>query len=258
MKKDKQKDIARSVLPAGRNRARTARYDLETERRRSRRSTRQKLHIASQYNDIDDCELDFNAWPNARINDIKAERQLGDKLGALMRWAQHHGSKIGDPDDAYYWIKSILGDNLAGRHALSHAKDVDALTIDYEHERYGFNRKKHEALIEQHMRQREAVRSALGQALANAAHHSINAIIHEAEFFDTDVDSLGYSRQVRCKCMNTKMFLDRDNLDEFIEYWYGKMFVGKYGYLRTFFPHRNHREPVNKLINDFLSYYKWL
>lgn len=134
---EKQRDIARSVLPS-KNR-KTARSRAATIKRHNRRSTRNTLHVWAKFDDA----LDFEGFTHdtnrsTHYDDIITmamwERRNADKLGPIMHWAERTIAKNPelqeDFDVCRNYFKAILPDNTIGRHALGHLKDCEGFPED--------------------------------------------------------------------------------------------------------------------------------
>src|SRR5262249_43894183 len=108
MKKDKTKDMIRSILPSkARHRARFMKAMLH---RQSRHSVRQDLHVENFGGDL---------HRTPRLGWVVWERRSADKLNHFIRWcaAITKGMSTGD---ALSYVRSILPDSLIGDHAYGH------------------------------------------------------------------------------------------------------------------------------------------
>lgn len=106
----KLREISRSVLPA--KNAATWRSNKANINRAHRRSAKR----------LDPFEGNFKAVDRKAKREMKymvTERRLSDNVASVQRWAEHKAKEFDDPVDAYYYLKKLLPDNLAGRHALN-------------------------------------------------------------------------------------------------------------------------------------------
>lgn len=123
---EKRRDIARSILPS--TRRKEARAAKAASARRARARNVARLHrLMRSLDDIDSFEedlhsydLDDNGWDG-----MVEQRRDGDKLGPIMRWAEATIASNPRLAEGDFWVRrsyfaAILGDTLAGRHALSH------------------------------------------------------------------------------------------------------------------------------------------
>jgi hypothetical protein len=129
----KRRDIARSVLPSTDRKA--ARRKLAAVKRKSRRAVRSDLRsigrpsraepVVAEY---DGAPFDPAAYPDAEINRTVRRRRDADKLGPVFRWANATTRDL-PLEDRLPAIRTVLADNLAGRHALSHLEWDDHFRI---------------------------------------------------------------------------------------------------------------------------------
>lgn len=146
---EKAREIARSVLPS--TRRRSARIDLAHLKRSHRRRIRQTLHDWVGYDDPLDFEghiYDYDRpTPHSSywggLTGIVDDRRNGDKLGALLRWAPAVTAHLDNPEDRYMAMKAVLGDNLIGRHALSHLAFMDVFDFRDDFNRYRWRSRDH-------------------------------------------------------------------------------------------------------------------
>lgn len=163
MKKDKARDVARSVLPS--KRRRTAREDKRQFHQANRRNQNQINHDILRSTTVcedgeirTDPELFDDYGPRHVIDGYSArtkkdgatyefdigyivrERRDRDKLGPLLSWAratERHKMVGWSVHDKLAYFKAILPDTLQGRHALSHIETaLDLLTDDTYGRRY--------------------------------------------------------------------------------------------------------------------------
>lgn len=119
----KTRDMARSVLPStARLGARQARASV---RSRERADERRVLHALLRAADPDDFDGDL-CWEDRReLSDMVWGRRSADKIAPIVRWAKVRIARDQRLAGADYWARrnyfaGLLGDTLAGRHALSH------------------------------------------------------------------------------------------------------------------------------------------
>lgn len=127
VKKNKQKDLIRSVLPStGRKRARESSREIN---RRTRHRIKQALHDISPEEDFDESEF----YGKASVAEARhksemrwrvSDRRGADKLGPLKRVTQHLKKTSKNDSEAHEKLCRLLepGKNLITRHALSHAE----------------------------------------------------------------------------------------------------------------------------------------
>src|SRR5262245_58895342 len=108
MKKDKIKDMIRSILPS--KARRRARFTKAMLNRTARRTVRHDLHAEN---------LDADLRRKPHFTWMVWERRGADKLNHFMRWCEAITAGMSD-DDALGYVKSILPDSLIGRHAYGH------------------------------------------------------------------------------------------------------------------------------------------
>ena len=107
MKKDKLRDMIRSVLPS--TKRETARLIKAAESRRVRRSVRSDLRSDS---------LD-NLRRNADQSENVSWRRAGDKLNHFMRWCEAITAGM-DTQEALDRVRALLPRDVIGDHAYSH------------------------------------------------------------------------------------------------------------------------------------------
>jgi hypothetical protein len=189
MKKDKARDIARSVLPSTHRKA--ARDDKRAYHSKHRAAQRQANHriersLAVETDDgsiahdpelFDDFEErtvydgyaaatkdDGLSWDD--MNEIVQNRRNGDKLGPLLSWARAvHDRTMSGPEwttaDKLAYFKAVLPDTLQGRHALSHIEtDLGLLSNPYLYGRYSYR--------SQPAATKDEFRAALGRILSTS------------------------------------------------------------------------------------------
>lgn len=125
----KKRDICRSVLPSTKRKG--ARLDLQQIKQRNRSKVRRELRQIAQPQaadevvaNYDEASYDLNHYPYEDIRSAVYDRREGDKLGALTRWAPHLVEDV-RREDRLSKLRSILPDNLIGRHAISHLEYHD-------------------------------------------------------------------------------------------------------------------------------------
>lgn len=125
----KKRNMCRSVLPSTARKG--AREDLRNIKQRNRSSIRRELRQIAQPQvadevvaNYDEASCDLSYYPNADINWAVRERRDADKIMPLMRWAPHLVRDV-RLEDRLSKLRSILPDNLIGRHAISHLEYHD-------------------------------------------------------------------------------------------------------------------------------------
>ena len=114
---DKEREIARSLLPASRSAAHAARRSLRAAHRVARRRDRASLRSGdwSAVATINDRQR------RAEVRTTMHVRRLSDNLGAFYRWADAVTRSIDDPIERYFAVERRLGtDTMQARHALDH------------------------------------------------------------------------------------------------------------------------------------------
>lgn len=164
MRKNKPKDIARSVLPStARKGARDNKRNFHAKHRHAQRQANHAIercittitddgtlaHDPTLYDDFEDREV-YDGYTAATkvdcgwdddMNYIVARRRDHDKLGALIAWAKAtEKSKMAGwgAADKIAYFKAVLPDTLQGRHALGHVKT--ALDLENDEFAYGYHR----------------------------------------------------------------------------------------------------------------------
>lgn len=141
---DKTRDIARSILPSTARRA--ARAEKRAGHHRARQVNRrrmQRLAQATHPDDVSDDLIDYRGDLDNRGWDSMVEnRRDADKTSSLRRWTKHHLANDPtfaalDPLGREARLLKTLGDTVAGRHAVSHVKDLIGEQNPYE---YGISR----------------------------------------------------------------------------------------------------------------------
>lgn len=120
----KQRDMARSVLPSKRRSA--AREDRRILHRTAR--SRVRTAIKSMIDFDDDLQLEIVDRKRAvATTDLVWSRRYADKVEPLLRWAE--AIIAADPklrtasvDEQVAHFARVLPDNLPGRHALDHIR----------------------------------------------------------------------------------------------------------------------------------------
>ena len=118
-RREKHRDIARSVLPSTMGVADKRRFIHKSERAR----VREFLHTEDVYDGWVPERIDGRT--KRRVRYMVRDRRDADKLGPLLRWARHSASTDQNLIDATHedrlkFFASILPNTLAGRHALTH------------------------------------------------------------------------------------------------------------------------------------------
>ncbi len=108
MKKDKIKDMIRSILPS--KARRRARFTKAMLNRMTRHAVRRDLHVENP-----DADLRRKPYFGVMLRD----RRGADKLNHFMRWCSAVTEGMSD-QDALSHVKSILPDSLIGQHAYGH------------------------------------------------------------------------------------------------------------------------------------------
>jgi hypothetical protein len=116
--RDKHRDIARSVLPSTMSVSTRRRLIHKAERAR----VRVLLHSRPDHTLL---VAGVDRVTQHDLNEMVRDRRDADHLGPLIRWAQHHATTDprlinADHADRLGYFATILPDNLAGRHALTH------------------------------------------------------------------------------------------------------------------------------------------
>ncbi len=130
---EKLRSIGRSVLPASRRRARSAREKRRithhTTRSRIRDELTQWHRIGpDEFDDVDLAPLPDPQYTGSLggIVGVMWDRRGGDRLGAIQRWATHHAESLGDdPETRTAALRRVFDDNLIGRHAISHIRRLE-------------------------------------------------------------------------------------------------------------------------------------
>ena len=135
MFKDKNRDIARAILPScARKWARFQGRHIARIRRRAVREALNNVGPESEW-----CEGDAFARLGKREAKARSmecwrvsERRDADKLGSLKRWTLHHKRTSDNDEEAYQKVCEVLkpGQNLITRHAVGHAEAWLDLTKD--------------------------------------------------------------------------------------------------------------------------------
>ena len=113
MRRDKIKDMVRSILPS--KARRTARELKRLKSRQVRRTVRQELHA-------DDPETTSADWNReADQSAIVWRRRGADKLNHFMLWGDAITNGM-PANEALSFVRALLPKNLIGRHAYGHWK----------------------------------------------------------------------------------------------------------------------------------------
>lgn len=130
----KKRQIARSVLPS--RRANGARNDLRNIKQRARSNMRQELRVVGRdaysedvIDSYDESNFDWEFYPYTEIRYAVYDRQNGDNLSALMRWAPKQVENI-RLEDRLSKMYQIMPDNLIGRHAVGHLEYHDDFYVE--------------------------------------------------------------------------------------------------------------------------------
>lgn len=113
----KIKNIGRGLLPS--TRRKSAKVDKALASRKARRNTKQDL----EYADI------IERKRKRDMNYMVMERRNGDKL-SVLRWAKAVTKDLTAPQDRVDYVKSVLPDNMIGRHALGHVENLPEFDIE--------------------------------------------------------------------------------------------------------------------------------
>ena len=108
MKKDKIKDMIRSILPS--KARRRARFEKAMLNREVRHSVRHDLRVEN---------LDADLRRQPYLGWVVWERRGADKLNHFMRWCEAITEGM-STEDALSYVRSILPDSLIGDHAYGH------------------------------------------------------------------------------------------------------------------------------------------
>ena len=114
----KRRDIARSVLPGT--------LSVGHHRRLIHKAERARVRSSLRTTDVDGVFPDRVDRASRRdISDMVQDRRDGDHTSQLIRWARHHTNHSHNlihatHHDRLQYFASVLPNNLAGRHALTH------------------------------------------------------------------------------------------------------------------------------------------
>lgn len=83
-------------------------------------------------------------WWSDTIAAAMWERRDADHLSSFVRWGVEITKHIDDPEERYNYVKRLMPDTLAGRHALSHLTFAIGYDPDYPVRDYGWVRERRE------------------------------------------------------------------------------------------------------------------
>lgn len=133
--KDKNRDMARSVLPS--TRRKSARLDKQTVHGRVRSRVRDALKVTDDHEPYfwdEPADLHVNPQRDRRyggIREVVRDRRAADKVSPLMRWAEAKADDFGDtPQERCSALRAILPPNLIGWHAMSHVSALGEYDTD--------------------------------------------------------------------------------------------------------------------------------
>lgn len=122
----KTRDMARSILPSTARRISRERKKGSARRARARNNAR-LARLMTHLDDLDGFEEDLNSYDldDNGCDSMVEDRRDADKVGPIIRWAKaliNSRPRLAEGD---YWARrnyfsGLLGDTLAGRHALQH------------------------------------------------------------------------------------------------------------------------------------------
>lgn len=127
----KNRDMARSILPS------TARHASRTRKQGATRRARARHHallgrLMEHLDDLDGFEealdryeLDDLGWGDDGAYGMVWDRREADKVAPIIRWAEVRVERTPHLRDGDYWVRrhhfaGLLGDTVMGRHALQH------------------------------------------------------------------------------------------------------------------------------------------
>lgn len=212
----KVKQMCRSILPSSARRS--ARYDKRRIHQRERRAVSQILHEIDSYDSAEDCDADLVNPVNFGwygMNDVIYNRRGADKVAPFERWAVARTKDINEPVDRLNYIKSLLPENLIGRHAITHVEFLDEFKVDYDHVlRYFRHVKEHD--------EKGDIAKALLAALSDGRHKEINRILKED--WRTGHYSWRKKESVLCPvCFYAPRLLQgTDDVHVFVEDWFSR------------------------------------
>jgi hypothetical protein len=170
---EKQREMARSILPS--NSRRSAAADLAAIKRRHRRALRRELAALSYCSgEVTIERLDAVAvppYPDHEIREVVRERRRADKVGPLMRWAVAVTRDLRN-EDRLSRLAAALPTGLIGAHAVSHLEDCSELVIDGPHRRY-YNR----YLRSSGLPDKDTLVGRIGEVIAGGEHGALNRYI---------------------------------------------------------------------------------
>lgn len=139
---NKTRDISRSALRASRRAAKSARSNKRTVKQRARSRERDSISEfckpgATSSAVISEFEETAPILETEHVSDkrdmryLVRRRQEGDNLGSIMRWAEAVADDLGDdPETRNKAMRNVVGPSLAGRHAMTHIRTIDAYDND--------------------------------------------------------------------------------------------------------------------------------
>lgn len=257
---EKLRTIGRSVLPATRNGARTARHMAAATKRKNRRGVKQELHLIGDEDDYIEEGPFLDVYPDEEIRSIVSRRRDFDNLGAAMRWAK---SKIDNEfahmsdEECYYALKALLPDTLQGRHVLGHIKDA-LLDLDPTWRRFtamtDSERKK--LRIKQKEEDLQRMRDYIATAVELVGHKRLNQLLRRSGSFKYDhvdtgkVRSYGmgpsaYTMRIRTTCEDCgRLYLGEHDLEAFAQ------FLSRIRYNSV---HHNSRDVIEQIVEGELK-----
>lgn len=111
MRKDKLRDMVRSILPS---RYRGSMRDMKAQRKRAHRRT-----VRADVSREDSEETAADLLRDVRVSDIVQWRRDGDKLNHFMRWCERLTAGMARTE-ALAAVRAMLPANLIGDHAYLH------------------------------------------------------------------------------------------------------------------------------------------
>lgn len=170
----KRRDMVRSILPSKHRKG--ARKDRAAVHRRARHADNQR--IRSWTHEWEDWDESLGArplgksWEDELIDEVKWDRRNGDKDAPIMRW----GPKVVAQypiEDRYTRLKKLLGNDLGGRHALTHLRYDDDIVPPEKQTWRWYNYHDTRPVPPQ----RENVEAALRELIASGRHRWFNNVI---------------------------------------------------------------------------------
>jgi hypothetical protein len=111
MKRDKIKDMIRSVLPS------TARKGAREAKTARKRYVRRRVRLDLHAKDFDESNADF--LRDVRLSHVVWMRRGADKLNSFLRWCEAR-TKGMDADEALGYVRAVLPSSVIGDHAYLH------------------------------------------------------------------------------------------------------------------------------------------